>query len=114
MFTTDSATFSLNPEPGALPDCLMQMALSHVFIQLSMLTTVVLNNIETNQNVKYKKLAYGSGAGQTFLDEASFPSEDQLSDLKFGQEYTNWLTLIETVSDPIIEQGWRAHHKRMI
>jgi len=42
---------------------------------------------------------------------ASFPTEDQLSDFQFGQAYTNWLTLIKTVSDSIVEQGWCAHHK---
>ena len=63
IFTADAATFSLDPEPGALPDCLIQMALNCVFIPLSMLMTVTLNNIETNQDMKYKHITYGSGAG---------------------------------------------------
>jgi len=56
----------------------------------------------------------GSGIIKTFLNETSFPTEDQLSNFKFGQAYTNWLTLIETVLDPIVEQGWHAHHKHMV
>jgi len=48
VFTVGAMTFSLEPEPGALPDCLIQMALSHVFITLSMLTTCMLNDIEMN------------------------------------------------------------------
>jgi len=54
-----------------------------------MLTTIALNNIEMNQNMKYKKLAYRLGHWQTFLDNVSFPSEDQLSDFEFFQAYTN-------------------------
>jgi len=94
VFTADVATFSLDPEQGALPDCLIQMALNCIFIPLSMLTTATLNNIETNQDVKYKHITYSSGMGKTFLDEAAFPTEDKLSN--FGQSYTNWLTLIES------------------
>jgi len=45
-------------------------------------------------------------SGKTFLDESSFPTEDQLSDFEFVQAYTNWLTLIEAVLDPIVERGW--------
>jgi len=90
------------------------MVLNRVFIPLSMLTTVALNNIETNQDVKYKRLTYGSGMGKTFLDECSFPPEDQLSDFEFSQAYTNWLMLIESVSEPPISLGWWAHHKQMI
>ena len=30
IFTVDVAIFSLDPEPGALPDCLIQMALNSV------------------------------------------------------------------------------------
>jgi len=67
-----------------------------------------------NQDIKYKHITYGSGMGKTFLNEATFPTEDELSDFEFGQAYTNWLTLIETVSDPMIEQGWCAYHKRMV
>jgi len=37
-----------------------------------MLMTHVLNNIETNQDVKYKCIMYGSGMGKNFLDESSF------------------------------------------
>jgi len=48
------------------------------------------------------------------VDKTAFPSEDKLRNFEFGQAYTNWLTLIETVSDPIIEQGWHGHHKRMV
>ena len=45
---------------------------------------IVLNNMETNQDVKYKQLTYGSGISKTFLDETSFPTEDKLSDFEFG------------------------------
>jgi len=67
-----------------------------------------------NQDVKYKCITYGPGASKTFLDETSFPTEDDLSDFKFGKAYTNWLTLIEAVSDPVVEAGWHAHHKHMV
>src|SRR5882724_7026401 len=90
------------------------MALNCVFIPLSMLTTVTLNNIETNQDMKYKRLTYGSGIRKTFLDESSFPSEDHLIDFKFSQAYTNWLTLIESVSEPPVSLGWHLHHRQMI
>ena len=49
IFTVEAASFSIDPEPGAILDSLLQMALSHVFIPLSMLTMVALNNIETNR-----------------------------------------------------------------
>ena len=111
IFTVKAACFSLNPEPGTLLDCLMQMALNHFFMPVSMLTTSALNNIETNQDVKYKCLTYGLGIGKTFLDKMSFPTEDQLSYFKFGQVYTNWLTLIKSVSEPTVELGSHEHHK---
>jgi len=34
VFHSGSHDLSFEPEPGALPDCLIQMALSHVFITL--------------------------------------------------------------------------------
>ena len=102
IFAADAVTFSLDPEPYALPDSLIQMALNCIFIPLSILTTVTLNNIETNQDVKYKHITYSSGAGKTFLDKTAFVAEDKLSNFEFGQACTNWLTLIEMVSDPII------------
>ena len=71
-----------------------------------MLMTITHNNIETHQGVKYKWITYGSGIGKTFLDKTSVPTEDQLNDFKFSQAYTNWFTLIKTVSDPVVEQGW--------
>jgi len=43
IFTSNSAIFSMEPDPSALPDCLIQMALNHVFIPLSMLTMDSLN-----------------------------------------------------------------------
>ena len=89
------------------------MALNHVFIPLSMLTTNSLNRIEISENVKYKCINYGSGAGKHFLDDASFPPEDDLNHFEFGQAYVNWLTLVETVSDPVVELGWHMHHKHM-
>ena len=85
VFTAGAVTFSLKPQPGALPDCLIQMALNHVFIPLSMLTTCLLNDIEMNQDVKYKCIQYGSGAGKIFLDKTSFPTEEDLSDFEFGK-----------------------------
>ena len=69
---------------------------------------------KTNQDVKYTKLTYSSTIGKTFLDESSFPQEDQLGDFEFSQAYANWLTLIEMISEPGVELGWRAHHKRMV
>jgi len=40
--------------------------------------------------------------------------EDQLTDFEFNQAYTNWLMLIEMVSDLAMEQGWHVHHKCMV
>ena len=62
IFTVDSTCFPLDPDPSALPDCLIQMAVNQVFIPLSM--PVTLNNIETNQVVKYKWITYSSGIGK--------------------------------------------------
>src|SRR5882724_10770189 len=90
------------------------MALKMVFIPLSMLMRDSLNRIETNQDVKYKHISYGSGSGKIFLDEVCFPSKDDLNDFKFNQAYMNWLMPIEAVCDPAVEQGWHAHHKCMI
>ena len=77
-----------------------------------MLTLASLNRIEHN-DVKYKHINYGLGAGKTFLDGMYFSVKDDLNDFEFGQAYTNWLTLIETVSDPVVKQGWHSHHKRI-
>jgi len=112
VFMAETATFSLDSDPGTLPDCLVQMALNKIFMPLSMLTMASLNRIEHN-NMKYKQLNYGSGAGKTFLDESSFLAEDELNNFKFGQAYTNWLTLIETISDPVVKSSWCMHHKHM-
>jgi len=46
---------------------------------------------------------YESGASKNFLDETSFPTEDDLSDFKFGKAYMNWLTLIEAVPEPVVD-----------
>ena len=43
VFTQEPAVFSLDPDPGTLPDSLIQMALNKVFIPLSMITTAPLN-----------------------------------------------------------------------
>jgi len=48
------------------------------------------------------------------MDETAFVAEDKLSDFEFVQAYTNWFTLIDMVSDPVNEQGWHMHHKRMV
>ena len=88
------------------------MALNKVFIPLSMLMTASLNRIEHN-DMKYKHINYGSGVGKAFLDKTCFCAKDELNDFEFGQAYMNWLTLIKTVSDPMDEQGWHVHHKRM-
>jgi len=53
VFTVESATFSLDSDPGALPDCLVQMSLNKVFIPLSMLNTACLTKVEHNE-VKLK------------------------------------------------------------
>ena len=79
-----------------------------------MLMTSSLNCIKMNQNIKYKHVSYRAGMGKSFLDKACFSFEDKLNGFKLMQAYTNWLTLIEVVSDPIVEQGWCAHHKHMI
>jgi len=45
LFTAESASFSLEPKPGVLPDFLVQMALNQVFIPLSMLMMDSINRI---------------------------------------------------------------------
>ena len=55
----------------------------------------------------------GTGAGNTFLDEASFLLRMSLVTLNLGNQ-AHWLTLVETVSAPIVELGWHAHHKCMV
>jgi len=80
----------------------------------SMLMTITLNNIETNQDIKYKHITYRMGTGKTFLDKVAIVAEDVLCNFEFSQVYTNWLMLIKMVLDPVIEQGWHAHHKRMV
>jgi len=62
VFTVKSATFSLDLDPGALPDCLIQMALNKIFIPLSMLTTASLNKIEHNE-AKFKQVIMVLGPG---------------------------------------------------
>src|SRR5882724_4985314 len=49
IFTAESASFALEPKPGMLPNCLVNMALNWGFIHLSMLVTDSMNRIETNQ-----------------------------------------------------------------
>ena len=99
VFTQETAIFSQVPDPGALWDPLIQMALNKIFIALSMLMTASLNKIKHN-DVKFKPMTHGPGTGKSFLNEASFCAEDNLNNFKFGQAYTNWLTLIKTVSAP--------------
>jgi len=53
VFMAETATFVLNSDPAALPDCLIQMALNKVFIPLSMLKNTSLNKIEHNE-AKFK------------------------------------------------------------
>ena len=67
-----------------------------------------------NQKIKFKHISYRLGVGKFFLDESCFPTEDDLNDLEFNQAYTYWLTLIDMVTDPMVEQGWHTHHKHMI
>jgi len=114
IFTAKMAIFILYSDPSALPDMLLQMVLNKVFIPLSMLMTSALNRIEINQNVKYKCLTYSPGIGKSFLDNAAFCSEDNLSDFEFSKAYTYWITLIEAISDPIVAGSLQAHHKHMI
>src|SRR5882724_13682317 len=68
---------------------------------------------DRTQQSKIQMCKLWSWGQKHFLDEASFPAEDDLNDFEFGQVYMNWLTLIETVSDPIVDKGWHNHHKRM-
>jgi len=69
----------MEPDPSTFPDCLIQMALNHVFIPLSMLTMDSLNQIKMSENMKYKCINYSSGASKHFLDNASSPPEDDLN-----------------------------------
>jgi len=66
VFMKEAAIYSLDSDPRALPDCLIQMALNNVFIPLSMQTTESLNRIKNNQDVKFKQIPYGSGSGKCF------------------------------------------------
>jgi len=83
VFTAKTVIFSLDSDPGTLPDCLVANALNKIFIPLSMLTTSSLNRIEHN-DVKYKHLNYAQvWAKPSWTTLAS--SEDELNDFEFGQ-----------------------------
>ena len=47
------------------------------------------------------------------MDEAAFLLRKSLVTLNLGS-WANWLTLVKTVSSPIVELGWNTHHKCMV
>ena len=102
VFTTETATFTLDSEPGELPNCLFQMVLNKVFIPLSMLTTVSLSRIHYNDNLKFKKIPFGYVARKYALDQAHFPSEDSLTNTEYMQAHKHWLTLINILVEPTV------------
>jgi len=85
VFTKEAVVYSLDYEPDALLDCLIEMALNKVLIPIKILTMDSLNRIETNQAVKYNQISYGSSSGKMLLNKAFFPSKDHLNDFKFNQ-----------------------------
>jgi len=105
VFTADAEVFSPDFNPSACPDCLVHMVLQKIFIPLSMLMTSSLSRIETNQNVKFKHILYGLGAGKFFLDESCFPMDDDLNNFEFNQVYANWLTLSRGLLIPWWSKG---------
>src|SRR5882724_91786 len=107
IFTAESATFSLEAEPSSLPDVIVKMAPSKIFIPLSMLMTASLSHIACTGSICD---VFIFDILKPFMDKTCFSSEDKLNNFKFTQAYTNCLTLIEVVSDPIVEQGWCMHH----
>ena len=48
------------------------------------------------------------------INKSTFPNEDTLTKSDFWQAYKNWLALVEIISGPIILEGWRSHHQKMI
>ena len=111
VFTDET---SLDVETDILPDAIVYMMQNWVFILLSLLTTAALDHIQLNQNVKFRHITFSNGAGQTSIDETSFPSEESLSESDFWQAYKNWLALVELLSGTAVVKGWYAHHGKMI
>ena len=115
VFTDESVLKnSLDVETDVLPDAVVHMMQNHVFIPLSLLTTAALDHIQLNQNVKFRRITFGNGAGCTSIDETTFPAEDSLSESDFWQAYKNWLALVKLLCGPAIVDGWHSHHGKMI
>jgi len=56
-----------------IPNAILQMAYNKIHIPLSMLTTLALSKIWSNDNLKYHKIPFGNGVGKQSLDISSFP-----------------------------------------
>jgi hypothetical protein len=97
-----------------IPDAILHMAFNRVYIPLSLLTPCAMDRIRCNQNLRAKKMYFGHGAGQLFLDHTNFPHEDSLSKDAFLQAYHQWLSIINRVADAELAVGWRQHFHRML
>ncbi|KAF8581328.1 hypothetical protein K439DRAFT_1619117 [Ramaria rubella] len=94
-------------DPKGIPNAVLQMAHSEVYIPLLMLTTSSLNRICNNDNIKFVKVP-NSIVHQT-LNPTQFSSEDSLSSDDWAQAYHNWLTLAE----PSVSVSWHEHCNKM-
>ncbi|KAF8585568.1 hypothetical protein K439DRAFT_1560998 [Ramaria rubella] len=109
----ESTSNELELDVMSIPSTILQMAHLRLFIPLSMLTTAILNKICNNDNLKFKKIPFGNGAGKQSLDESQFPPESSLDTFLFFQAYMNWLTIIDAIADPRLAVGWYEHHAKM-
>ena len=67
--TDESAQLNvLELDTDTLPEAILSMAWSHIYVPLSLLTTTALDRIMLNQSVRYRKVGCGRGAGKTFVD----------------------------------------------
>ncbi|KAF8527137.1 hypothetical protein BU17DRAFT_81935 [Hysterangium stoloniferum] len=104
----------LELDPASIPNQILHMAFKKVYIPLSMLTTRSLQRVRGNVGLKYSRISVGNGAGEYFLDTASFPSEASLTAVDFLQAYANWLSIIrDTCGDRPAAQGWYKHCDKM-
>ncbi|KAF8586172.1 hypothetical protein K439DRAFT_1557345 [Ramaria rubella] len=114
IFSDSALTKELKLHVTSIPASILQMAFNKLYIPLFMLTTSTLNRIRNNENLKFKKIPFGDGAGKQSLDESQFPLESSLTVSLFFQSYRNWLAVVDSISTPQLAVGWYEHHAQML
>src|SRR6266481_4733340 len=104
--------YKMNTHP--IPNAILQMAYSKLFIPLSVLTSMALDKIQFNDGLKFHKFVFGNGSGKHSLDVSTFPTELSLTEMEFWQAYCNWLSLIDIIAEPAVADGWKLHYAHMI